>query len=76
MVAAEDHRYEEKPRPAMNLDIVRRLAVADTAQAARNLIATVSEKFGGFSRLKCLPDLAAAGDRVFADVISLFVPEV
>jgi hypothetical protein len=27
MVASDDHRYDQKPRPAMNIDIVRRLAV-------------------------------------------------
>jgi ankyrin repeat protein len=60
MVASEDHRYvKPKPRPAMNIDIVRRLAVAQDTAAARALIAGVSARFGGFSYLKCLTDLSA-----------------
>jgi ankyrin repeat protein len=58
MMASEDHRYNQKPRPAMNIDIVRRLAVAQDTDVACTLIAAVSAWFGGFSHLKCLTDLA------------------
>lgn len=54
----DDHRYDRKPRPAMNIDIVRRLAEADTAAAAHELICGLSTRFSGFSHLKCLGDLA------------------
>lgn len=56
--ASDDHRYVKKlPRPAMNIDIVRRLAVAKHPQAARAFISAVSKRFGGLSYVKCLPDL-------------------
>ena len=59
MVAADDHRYDPHPRPAQNIDIVRRLAVVETTGAARQLIAGVSARFGGLSYLKCLADLGS-----------------
>jgi ankyrin repeat protein len=59
MVTSEEHRYvKPKLRPAMNIDIVRRLAVAQDTDVACTLIAAVSAWFGGFSHLKCLTDLA------------------
>lgn len=57
-----DHRYEPKPRPALNIDIVRRLVVVDDANAAKAFIHAVSEKYGGLSYMKCLPDLAGTED--------------
>ena len=56
--ASDDHRYiKQLPRPAMNIDIVRRLAVARHPKAARALITAVSATFGGLSFVKSLPDL-------------------
>ena len=42
-----DHRYLPFPRAAMNIDVVRQLAVADTARAAQAFIGAVAAKFGG-----------------------------
>ena len=60
LMAADDHRYvEQKPRPAMNIDIVRRLASARSAEDVVELVTLVAARFGGLSHLKCLPELAA-----------------
>lgn len=59
MMTADDHRYvEQKPRPAMNIDIVRRLVSATTPEAVLELVKLVAARFGGLSHLKCLPELA------------------
>ena len=60
LVTADDHRYvEQKPRPAMNIDVVRLLAAAQTPHDILALINRVAAHFGGLSYLKCLPELAA-----------------
>ena len=60
LVTADDHRYvERKPRPAMNIDVVRLLASATTAHDVIELVKLIAAKFGGLSHLKCLPELAA-----------------
>ena len=47
LFAADDHRYvEQKPRPAMNIDIVRRLVAADTPEAALAFIGATAAGFG------------------------------
>ena len=66
----DDHlRVKQRPRPAMNIDVVRRLASAKTPADVRELVKLVSETFGGLSYLKCLPELAttdpAAADARF-----------
>ena len=58
LFSADDHRYEDKPRPAMNIDLVRRMIIAETGEDARRFIGGYSECFGGLSYVKCLPDLA------------------
>lgn len=59
LMTAEDHRYvEQQPRPAMNIDIVRRLVSATTPEAVLELVKLVAAGFGGLSHLKCLPELA------------------
>ena len=61
LMAADDHRYvEQQPRPAMNIDIVRLLASATTAENVIELVTLVAARFGGLSHLKCLPELAAS----------------
>jgi ankyrin repeat protein len=60
MACSDDHRYEAKPRPGLNIDIVRRLAVTTTAAAARELVRRVTYAVGGASYIKCLPDLIEA----------------
>eukprot|EP00729_Bicosta_minor_P032643 gene32643-biopygen12563 len=58
--SADDHLHvKQKPRPAMNIDVVRRLAAAETAAGVIELIKQVAARFGGLSHLKCLPELAA-----------------
>eukprot|EP00729_Bicosta_minor_P032933 gene32933-biopygen16613 len=58
--SADDHLHvKQKPRPAMNIDVVRRLAAAETAAGVLELIKQVAARFGGLSHLKCLPELAA-----------------
>lgn len=57
-----DHRYTQKPRPALNIDIVRRLVVVKGPEDARAVIHAVSEKYGGLSYMKCLPDLVGTED--------------
>jgi ankyrin repeat protein len=81
MAAADDHRYVPHPRPARNIDIVRRLAVVETTAAARQLITGVSARFGGLSYLKCLADLgdgpaAAARYHMLPTMLTVeFAPE-
>lgn len=61
LVSATDHRYVKPfPRPAMNIDVVRRLASAETVESARTFIAAVIRGFGGLSYLKCLPELSCS----------------
>ena len=60
LMTADDHRYvEQQPRPAMNIDIVRRLVSATTPEAVLELVKLVAARFGGLSYVKCLPELAA-----------------
>ena len=55
----EDHQQVElQPRPAMNIDVVRRLAAAATGEDVLELARMVAARFGGLSHLKCLPELA------------------
>jgi len=61
---------EQQPRPAMNIDIVRLLASATTAEDVIKLVTAVAARFGGLSHLKCLPELAAT-DSAAADARSL-----
>jgi hypothetical protein len=66
----EDHQQVElQPRPAMNIDVVRRLAAAATGEDVLELARMVAVRFGGLSHLKCLPELAttdpAAADARF-----------
>ena len=66
----EDHQQVElQPRPAMNIDVVRRLAAAATGVDVLELARMVAARFGGLSHLKCLPELAvtdpAAADARF-----------
>ena len=76
-------RLKQRPRPAMNIDVVRRLATVKTPADARELVKVVSERFGGLSYLKCLPELAdtdpAAADARFhmlpVMVTVVFAPE-
>ena len=59
LVTAGDHRYvEQRPRPAMNIDVVRRLVSAATPDAVLELVKRIAARFGGLSHLKCLPELA------------------
>ena len=61
LMSADDHLYvKQKPRPAMNIDVVRRLAAAETAEGVVELIKQLAARFGGLSYLKCLPELAAS----------------
>jgi hypothetical protein len=56
---AEDHRKVKlKPRPTMNIDIVRILASASSPEDIIALVKTIAAEFGGLSYLKCLPELA------------------
>ena len=56
----KDHQQVElQPRPAMNIDVVRRLAAASTGEGVLELTRLVAARFGGLSHLKCLPELAA-----------------
>ena len=52
----DDHRYEAKPRPGLNIDVVRRLVLAKTGKEARSFLSALTAEFGGLSCLKCLPD--------------------
>lgn len=77
LTSIADHRYEQKPRPALNIDIVRRLVVVKDAEEAKAAIHAVSEKFGGISFLKCLPDLvgtASALERYNVLPLMLTIP--
>ena len=57
----EDHQQVElQPRPAMNIDVVRRLAAAATGEGVLELARMVAARFGGLSHLKCLPELAVS----------------
>ena len=60
LMTADDHRYvEQQPRPAMNIDIIRRLVSATTPEAVLELVKLVAARFGRLSYVKCLPELAA-----------------
>ena len=59
LLTSEDHRYVKlKPRPAMNIDIVRMLAMCTSPEDIIALVKRVAAEFGGLSFMKCLPELA------------------
>ena len=58
LMTADDHRHDVKPRPAMNIDIVRMLASCTSPEGIIELVIKVAEEFGGLSYMKCLPELA------------------
>jgi hypothetical protein len=59
MVSAEDHRYETKPRPGLNIDVVRRLVEVSTPWIARMFVKELT-KSAKASYIKCLPDTAGS----------------
>ena len=52
MLSAEDHLMCELPRPALNLDVVRCLAVFESPAAMLTALQTLCLSFGGFCKLK------------------------
>ena len=59
VVSADAHRYEPKPRPACNADIIRQTVSTATTLNAKALLSAFSRQFGGLTGLQCFPDPAA-----------------
>lgn len=52
MNALDDHRFETRPRPALNLDINRCLVVCENAKKLRDVLLTLRLRYGAFVKFK------------------------
>ena len=52
MNAVEDHRHEQRPRPAQNIDINRCLVVCESSKHLRNVLVALRLRYGAFVKFK------------------------